>query len=81
MHGGLWNVTSADCQATEELVLQTLTLHNSREATVLNLLSVQLETVIGEFEPLLNKGRELVDMPAPWNPWWPGTGVIDVVGG
>ena len=47
----------------------------------LNLLSIQLETVIGEFEPLLNKGHELVDMPAPWCPWWPGAGVIEVVGG
>ena len=71
-----------DCQATKELVLQTLTLHNSRETMVLNLLSIQLETVIGEFELLLNKGHELVDMPAPWHPWWPGAGagVIEVVG-
>jgi hypothetical protein len=36
-------------------------LSDSRETTVLDLLSIKLEGVFGEFEPLLNEGSQFTD--------------------
>ena len=51
----------ADGKTTEELVSQALALRNGRETTILNLLGVQLERVIGELKTLLHKGSKLAD--------------------
>lgn len=46
-------------KTTEELVSQRLGLGNSRETSVLNLLSVELERVFRELESLLDQSLEL----------------------
>ena len=50
-----------DSETAEELVPQTFALSNSRETAVLNLLSVELEGVVGELETLLDERGELAD--------------------
>ena len=50
-----------DGKTTEELVPQALALCDGRETTVLDLLGVQLQGVLGEFEALLHKGSKLTD--------------------
>lgn len=48
-------------KTAEELVSQRLALSNSRKSTVLNLLSVELQGVLGELEALLDEGGEFTD--------------------
>ena len=50
-----------DGKTTEQLVAQTLALCDGRETTVLDLLSVELERVLGELESLLDEGSQLAD--------------------
>ena len=52
---------TTDGKTTEELVSQALALRNGRETTILNLLGVQLERVLGELETLLHEGSKLTD--------------------
>jgi len=56
----------ADSKAVEEFVLQTLTLGNSGETAVLNLLGVDLERALGEAgaETLFNERGKLTDPTA-----------------
>ena len=54
----------ADSETAEELIAQTLALRDSRQAAVLDLLGVELERVLGEFEPLLNECGKLADAAA-----------------
>ena len=54
----------ANSETVEELVPQTLTLGNSGETTILNLLSVHLERVFGEAETLLDESGEFTDPTA-----------------
>lgn len=51
----------ADGETTEQLVSQALALGDSRETTVLNLLGVELERVLGELETFLDESSELAD--------------------
>lgn len=48
-------------KTTEELVPQRLALGDSRKPTVLDLLSVELQRVLGELEALLDQGGEFTD--------------------
>ena len=57
-------ILPADCETVEELVPQTLTLGNSGETTVLNLLGVHLEGVFGKAETLLNESGKFADPTA-----------------
>lgn len=57
-------ILPADGETVEELVPQTLTLGNSGETTVLNLLGVHLEGVFGEAETLLNESGKFADPTA-----------------
>ena len=54
----------ADGKTAKELVTQALALGDSRETTILDLLGVQLEGVVGELEALLDESRELADATA-----------------
>ena len=54
-------ILPADSQTVEELVPQTLTLGDSGETTVLNLLGVHLERIFGETETLLDESGKLAD--------------------
>ena len=54
----------ADGKTTKELVTEGLALGDGGETTVLNLLSVELEGVLGELEALLHEGRKLTDAAA-----------------
>ena len=51
----------ADSKATKELVTEGFALGDSRKTTVLDLLSVELERVVGELEALLDERGELTD--------------------
>ena len=51
----------ADSKATKELVTEGLALGDSRETTVLDLLGVELEGVVGELEALLDERGELTN--------------------
>ena len=57
-------VSPADRETVEELIPQTLTLGNSRKATILDLLSVHLKGVFGEAETLLNESGKFTDPAA-----------------
>ena len=57
-------ILPANSEAVEELVPQTLTLGNSGEATILDLLSIHLERVFGEAETLLNESGKFTDPTA-----------------
>ena len=50
-----------DSKPTEQLVSQALALSDSRETTVLDLLSVKLKGVVGELETLLHERSKLTD--------------------
>lgn len=50
-----------DGKTTEELVAEGLGLGNGRKTTELNLLGVELQSVLGELETLLNERLELTD--------------------
>jgi len=52
---------TSDGKTTEELVSERLALGDSVETTVLNLLGVELERVVGELESLLDESSELTD--------------------
>jgi len=52
---------TADGETTEQLVSQALALGDSRETTVLNLLGVELERVLGKLETFLDESSELAD--------------------
>jgi len=52
---------SANGETSEELVSQALALSNSGQTTELNFLGVELETVLREFEALLNKSGEFTN--------------------
>lgn len=52
---------TADGKTTEELVAERLALGNGVETTVLDLLGVELERVVGELESLLDESSELTD--------------------
>ena len=52
---------TADGKTTEELVAERLALGDGVETTVLHLLGVELERVVGELESLLDEGGELAD--------------------
>jgi hypothetical protein len=54
----------ANSETVEELVPQTLTLGNSGETTILNLLSVHLERVFREAETFLNESGKFTDPTA-----------------
>lgn len=56
--------STAHGKATEELVAERLGLGNGRKTTVLDLLGVELERVLGELETLLNESLELTDAAA-----------------
>ena len=51
----------ANSETTKKLVAERLALGDGRETTVLDLLSVELEGVLGELEALLHKGSKLAD--------------------
>ena len=51
----------ADGKTTKELVTEGLALGDGGETTVLNLLGVKLERVLGELETLLHEGSKLTD--------------------
>lgn len=55
------NDVPADGKTTEELVAERLALRNSVEATVLNLLGVELNGALREAETLLDERGELAD--------------------
>ena len=67
----------ADSEAVEKLVPQTFTLGNSRETTVLNLLSVHLERVFGEAEAFLNESGKFTDSTALLTQDFLGVGSTD----
>jgi len=67
----------ADSKTIEKLVSQTLTLGNSRETTILNLLSVHLERVFGEAEAFLNESGKLTDSAALLTQDFLGVGSTD----
>ena len=67
----------ADSETVEELVPQTLTLGNSGETTVLDLLGVHLERVFGEAEALLNESGKLTDPAALLAQYFLGVGSTD----
>lgn len=52
---------TTDGKTAEELVAERLALGDSGESTVLDLLSVKLEGVLGELETLLDERGELAD--------------------
>lgn len=52
---------TTDGKTTQKLVAQALALGDSMETTVLDLLSVKLERVLGELETLLHKGSKLAN--------------------
>jgi len=54
----------ANSEAVEELVPQTLTLGDSGEATILDLLSIHLERVFGEAETFLDESGKFTDPTA-----------------
>jgi hypothetical protein len=49
------NDLPTDSQTVEELELDRLTLSNGTETTVLNTFSIELNSVLGELETLLNE--------------------------
>ena len=51
----------ADSETTKELVAERLALSDGGQTTVLDLLSVELERVLGELEALLHKCSKLTD--------------------
>lgn len=51
----------ANGETTKELVPQRLALGDSRKTTVLDLLGVELQRVLGELEALLYQGGEFTD--------------------
>ena len=54
----------ADSQAAQQLVAQRLGLGNGAQATVIDLLCIQLYTVSRELEALLDDGGQLTDATA-----------------
>lgn len=54
----------ANSQTAQQLVAQGLSLGNSAQTAVSDLLSVQLNAVSGEAEPLLHNGGQLADAAA-----------------
>ncbi len=52
---------TSDGKTTEELVAERLALGDGVETTVLHLLGVELERVVGELESLLDESGELTD--------------------
>ena len=55
------NNIPTDGKTAEKLVAQALALRDSGETTVLDLLSVEFERVLGELETLLDERGELTD--------------------
>lgn len=55
---------TANSKTVEELELDRLALSNGAQATVLDALGVQLNSVLGELETLLDQGRQLTDATA-----------------
>ena len=51
----------ANSETTKKLVAERLALGDGRETTVLDLLGVELERVLGELEALLHEGSKLAD--------------------
>ena len=64
----------ADGKTTKELVTEGLALGDGGETTVLNLLGVKLERVLGELETLLHEGSKLTDTATLLAPNFLGVG-------
>jgi len=54
----------ADGNTVKELVLEGLALGDGAETTVVDLLGIELNSVLGELETLLDKGGQLADATA-----------------
>ena len=69
--------STTDGKTTEELVAERLALCDSGETTVLNLLGVKFERVLGESEALLDEGGEFADAAALLTKDFLGVGCAD----